>query len=337
MEERTLMNTTSTRTLSALALIAALGLTGCAQGSISGGADTGSDSKASGDLTKATIGLFPSSAVGAIQLGINKGYFEEEGIDLEMLLGQGSAAQLPSLTSGSLEFMLASPTTPLVATTKGLDVKIVSGYAKNRPDIVEDSVAVLVGPKSEIKRAKDLEGKTVSINALGSIGDIGIREAISLDGGDPDKVNFVQLGLNEVAAQLESGEIDAGMAGPPFLQQIVADGGHVVSDFIKESKLGGAELVIVSSGALTEKDPELVDGFTSALDKTLSYAEEHQDKVRALLPQVLGTSKEAADKADFIEWNADLDVDALNQFADLMKKYGLVEERPNIDQTVWSK
>ncbi|MGH3653018.1 ABC transporter substrate-binding protein [Glutamicibacter sp.] len=331
------MNTRSTRKLSAFALIAALSLTGCAQGSISGGADTGSESKDNSGLTKATIGLFPSSAVGAIQLGIDKGYFEEEGIDLEMLLGQGSAAQLPSLTSGSLEFMLASPTTPLVATTKGLDVKIVSGYAQNRPDIVEDSVAVLVGPKSKIKRAKDLEGKTVSINALGSIGDIGIREAISLDGGDPSKVNFVQLGLNEVAAQLESGEIDAGMAGPPFLQQIVAGGGSVISDFIKEAKLGGSELVIVSSGALTEKDPELVEGFVSALDKTLTYAEENQDEVRSLLPEVLGTPKEAAEKTDFIEWNADLDVDALNQFADLMEKYGLVEERPDINQTVWSK
>lgn len=337
MKERTLMNIKTTRKLSAAALIAALSLTGCAQGSISGGANSGSGSKGDSGLTKATIGLFPSSAVGAIQLGINKGFFEEEGIDLEMLLGQGSAAQLPSLTSGSLEFMLASPTTPLVATTKGLDVKIVSGYAMNRPDIVEDSVAVLVGPKSDIQSAKDLEGKTVSINALGSIGDIGIREAISLDGGDPTKVNFVQLGFNEVAAQLESGEIDAGMAGPPFMQQIIANKGKVISDFINVSKLGGAELVIVSSGALTEKDPELVAGFSAALDKTLTYAEENQDEVRMLLPEVLGTSEEAAAKTDFIEWNADLDVDALNQFADLMKKYGLVEERPDIDQTVWSK
>lgn len=322
MKERTLMNLKTTRKLSAAALIAALALTGCAQGSISGGTDSSTGSSSSSGLTKATIGLFPSSAVGAIQLGVNKGYFEEEGIDLELLLGQGSAAQLPSLTSGSLEFMLASPTTPLVATTKGLDVKIVAGYAKNRPDIVEDSVAVLVGPKSDITSAKDLEGKTVSINALGSIGDIGIREAIALDGGDPSKVNFVQLGFNEVAAQLESGEIDAGMAGPPFMQQIVASGGSVISDFINESKLGGAELVIVSSGALAEKDPELVNGFNAALDKTLSYAEEHQDEVRGLLPQVLGTSEEAAAKTDFIEWDAELNVDALNQFADLMKKIG---------------
>lgn len=334
------MNTKTTRMLAAGAAIAAVALTGCASGSISGGASDATSSAGGGtnaNLQDVTIGLFPSSAVGAIQLGINKGYFQEKGINLEMLLGQGSAAQLPSLSSGSLEFMLASPTTPLVANLKGLDVKIVSGYARNRPEMVEDSVAVLVGPDSAIKSAKDLEGKTVSINALGSIGDIGIREAVELDGGDPNKVNFVQLGFNEVSAQLESGDIDAGMAGPPFMQQIVGEGGTVVSDFIHDTKLGGAELVIVSSGALIEKDPELVDGFVAALDKTLDYAEKHQDEVRDLLPSALGTSPEAASKTDFIEWNAELNVDALNQFADLMTKYGIVESRPDIDNTVWTK
>jgi NitT/TauT family transport system substrate-binding protein len=333
------MNTRTVRVLGTGALIGAFALTGCASGSISGGeaaAAPGSDSGNS-ELRDVTIGLFPSSAVGAIQLGIDKGYFEEEGIELEMLLGQGSAAQLPSLSSGSLEFMLASPTTPLVATTQGLDIKIVSGYAHNRPDMVEDSVAVLVGPGSDIKRAKDLEGKTVSINALGSIGEIGIREAVELDGGDPSKVTFVQLGFNEVGAQLESGQIDAGMAGPPFMQQIVADGGTVVSDFIQEAGLGSAELVIASSGALTENDPELVESFVAALDKTLTYAEENQDEVRDLLPAVLGTSAEAAAKTDFIAWDAELDVDALNQFAELMTKHGVLDTRPDVDATVWAK
>ncbi|MFD1210721.1 ABC transporter substrate-binding protein [Arthrobacter sp. GCM10027362] len=333
------MKTTTTRLLSAGALAAALMLSGCASGSISGGNAEAAPSggSANSDLRDVTIGLFPSSAVGAIQLGIDKGYFKEEGINLKMLLGQGSAAQLPALSSGSLEFMLASPTTPLVAAAQGLDVKIVSGYARNRPDMVEDSVAVLVGPGSDIHRAKDLEGKTVSINALGSIGEIGIKEAVERDGGDPGKVTFVQLGFNEVAAQLESGAIDAGMAGPPFMQQIVADGGAVISDFIQKAGLGGAELVIASSGALTKNDPELVEDFTAGLDKTLDYAEKHQDEVRDLLPAALGTSPEAAAKTEFIEWNAELDVDALNQFADLMTKHGVLETRPNVENTVWTK
>lgn len=332
------MNTKTMRLLGAGALLT-LALTGCASGSISGGADGTAAAAPSGnsELRDVSIGLFPSSAVGAIQLGINKGYFEAEGINLELLLGQGSAAQLPSLSSGSLDFMLASPTTPLIATAQGLDLKIVAGYATNRTEIVEDSVAVLVGPDSGIKSARDLEGKTVSINALGSIGEIGIKEAVELDGGDPSKVTFVQLGFNEVGAQLESGQIDAGMAGPPFLQQIVADGGSVISDFIQEAELGGAELVIASSGALTRDDPELIASFAAALEQALTYAEEHQDEVRALLPEVLGTSPEAAEKTDFIAWDAELDVEALEQFAVLMEKHGVVENLPDVESAVWSK
>lgn len=331
------MNTKTTRLLGAGALLT-LALTGCASGSISGGeGNAAAAGSGSSDLRDVTIGLFPSSAVGAIQLGIDKGYFEEEGLNLELLLGQGSAAQLPSLSSGSLDFMLASPTTPLIATAQGLDLKIVSGYATNRPGIVEDSVSVLVGPGSDISSARDLEGKTVSINALGSIGEIGIKEAVELDGGDPGKVTFVQLGFNEVGAQLESGQIDAGMAGPPFMQQIVADGGSVISDFIEEAELGGAELVIASSGALTREDPEVIESFVAALAKTLTYAEEHQDEVRDLLPAVLGTSPEAAAKTDFIAWSAELDVDALKQFADLMEKHGVTEKRPDVESTVWTK
>lgn len=332
------MKTKTMRLLGAGTLLT-LALTGCASGSISGGADDTAAAASSGnsELRDVTIGLFPSSAVGAIQLGINKGYFEAEGINLELLLGQGSAAQLPSLSSGSLDFMLASPTTPLIATAQGLDLKIVSGYAHNRTEIVEDSVAVMVGPDSGIKSARDLEGKTVSINALGSIGEIGIKEAVELDGGDPSAVTFVQLGFNEVGAQLESGQIDAGMAGPPFLQQIVADGGGVISDFIQEAELGGAELVIASSGALTREDPELIASFVAALEQALTYAEEHQDEVRALLPEVLGTSPEAAEKTEFIAWDAELDVDALEQFSILMEKHGVVENLPDVESTVWSK
>lgn len=319
------------RKVSAGAMLSALLLTGC-------GSDTSVDAEnasGQGALREVTLGLFPSSTVGAIQLGIDQGFFEAEGIDLEMLLGQGSTAQLPSLSSGSLEFMMASPTTPLMATTQGLDLKIVAGYGQNREEIVEDSVAVLVGPDSDIQSAKDLEGKVVAINALGSIGDIGIREAIARDGGDPASVTFVQIGFNEVAAQLESGEIDAGMVGPPFMQQILADGGTVISDFIQEADLDGAELVMVSSAALTEDDPELVASFVQALDATLEYAEANQDEVRDLLPEVLDTSPEAAEKTEFLRWSAELDVPALEQFADLMAKYDLVDTRPDIEETVW--
>ncbi|WP_110239437.1 ABC transporter substrate-binding protein [Nocardioides gilvus] len=312
----------------------ALSLVGCSEGSVDGGKNS---SSADGDLRKVKVGLFPSSTVGAFQLGIDKGYFEERGIDLELVLGQSSAAQLPAVNTGSLDFVLASPTTPLVANSKGLDLRIVSGYGENRPEILTDSVAVMVGKDSPIKSAKDLEGKKVAINAVGSIGEIGIKEAVALDGGDPEKVTFIQLGFDQVGAQLGSGQIDAGMAGPPFMQQIQGAGGSIASDFIQEAGLGGSELVMVAGSKLVDEDEALVEDFVDALDETLDYAETHQDEVRDLLPEVIGTDPKVAAKTDFIAWDAELDVEALEKFTTLMTKYGVIDSQPDLAEIVWTK
>lgn len=322
------------KSLAAVAGLAlAASLVGCSEGSVDGG----TDKAASGDLTKVKVGLFPSSAVGAFQLGVEKGYFKDHGLDVEIVLGQSSAAQLPAVNTGSLDFVLASPTTPLVANAKGLDLRIVSGYGRNRPEIVTDSVAVLVGKGSKITSAKDLEGKKVAINAVGSIGEIGIKEAVALDGGDPDKVTFIQLGFDQVGAQLASGQIDAGMAGPPFMQQIQRNGGTVVSDFIQEADLGGAELVMVAGGKLVDSKEKVVEQFVEALAETLDYAEANIDEVRDMLPKAIGTDPEVAKKTDVIGYDAALDVAALEQFATLMDKYDVLTKKPDLDKIVWTR
>ncbi|MCA1983082.1 ABC transporter substrate-binding protein [Nocardioides nematodiphilus] len=326
------------KTLAAVAatgVALSLSLTACGGGSVDGGKAAADNSGSK--LTHVKIGLFPSSAVGAFQLGIDKGFFKEHGIDLELVMGQSSAAQLPAVNSGSLDFVLSSPTTPLVADSKGLDLKIVAGYAKNNPSIVTDSVAVMVGKGSPIKSAKDLVGKKVAINALGSIGEIGIKQAVELDGGDPSKVTFVQLGFDQVAAQLASGQIDAGMAGPPFMQQIMGAGGAVASDFIQKAGLGGAELVIVAGGKTVAAKPDMVSNFDAALDETLTYAQGHVDEVRAELPKVIGTDPAVAAKTDFINWDEHLDTAALAQFGTLLKKFGIIQQEPDLSKLVWTK
>lgn len=321
----------------AVAGAAMLGLTACASGSVSGGNPAPTSSAGAGGsaaLTKVTVGLWPSSAVAAFELGKQEGIFAKHGVDLEIVLGQGSAAHLPAVSSGAMDFMVASPITPLTATQRGLDVKIVSGYARNNPDVADDST-VVVSKKEDIKRPKDLAGKRVSINALGSIGEIGIKEAVELDGGDPNTIEFVQLGLNEVAAQLDGGQIDAGMTGMPFTQAIVASGGHLVSDFIKEAGLGNAELVVVGGGKTLADKPEVTKNFVAALAEALPYANANQDKVRALLPAMLGTKPEVAEKLVFMDWNADLDEAAIGRFADLMAKFKIVDAKPDVAQAVW--
>lgn len=313
-------------------------LAGCSGGSISGGSPAPTPDTTAGSAagTKVTVGLFPSGAIAALELGKQKGFFTKHGLDVEFQLGQGSSAQLPAVSSGTMDFMIASPTTPLVAVTRGLDVKIVSGYTQNNPDAIDDST-VVVAKDPAITRASDLTGKRVAVNALGSVGEIGIRAAVDKDGGDSTTIKFVQLGFNDVAAQLDAGQIDAGMTVVPFIRQITDDGGRVVSDFIEETELGKAELVIVGGGALLKDRPQVAEAFVAALDEALPYANEHPDEVRALLPELLGTPEDVASKIVFMNWSTALDEPSITRFSDLMVKYGLVEAGPKLEDVLWRR
>ncbi|RAN79187.1 hypothetical protein B5P43_14735 [Bacillus sp. SRB_336] len=329
------MNIKTTRAAAVGAMALALTLTGCASGSVDGSGSTAPASGSAG-LTKVNYGLFPSSTVAALQVAIDKGYFKKEGIDLKLVVGAGSsAAQLPALTTGQLDFMLASPVTALTASTQGLDVRIVDGFTQNDPSTVEDSTAVVVGAGSSIKRARDLAGKKVSVNALGGIGEIGIRAAVARDGGDPSKITFVQLSFPEVAAQLEAGHIDAGMAGSPFMQQVMAKGGRVVSDFIHDTGLGKNELVTIAGGKVVNGDPELVKRFDAAMDAALPFLAKNNDLVRAAMPAALGTAPAAAEKTKLSLYNAAISEPTIQLFADLLVKYDIVSTKPDVDKVIW--
>ncbi len=328
------MKSFTSRVLAVGALGLALVLSGCSNGSVSGG--TTDNGSANSTLTHVTLGLFPSSALAAFQVAIDQGFFKDQGLDLELVVGQGSAAQLPALSSGSLDFMLTSPITPLLANTQGLDVKIISGYARNNPDVVDDSTVVVAGKDSPIHSAKDLAGKTVSVNALGSVGEMGIKEAVEKDGGDPSTIKFVQLGLSEVPAQVAAGQIDAGMTGSPFIQQVLDKGGRVVSDFITAAGLGESELVIAASGNLTTKDPARVKSFVAALDKALPYLNEHHQAIIDMMPKVLGIPAAVAAKSEFMIWDPTVHQAALGTFATLMVKFDIVKKQPDVNATVWA-
>lgn len=305
----------------------ALALSACGGGSVDGNDDNTGGQTGNGGLTEVRYGIFPSNTVGAFEVAKDEGIFEKHGIDLELVVGAGSsAAQLPALTTGDLDFMLASPVTPITAAERGLDIKIVSGVTQNDPEIVEESTVVVTGPSSDIKTAKDLAGKTVSVNALGGVGEIGIRAAVENDGGDPDSVTFVQLSFPEVAAQLESGQIDAGMAGSPFIQQVTSQGGSVVSDFIPEAGLSKNELVSIASGKLVNENPELVERFNDAMTEATAYLNEHEDEIRKALPEAVGADPKVAEKAQFSIYSTEIDPKTIQTFADLMQKYEVTKE-----------
>ncbi|NKX52175.1 ABC transporter substrate-binding protein, partial [Arthrobacter deserti] len=146
------------RALTALvAAASALALSACGGGSPSGsGAAPAETAAGDGSLTRISVGVIPIVDTAPIWLGEAKGFFKEEGLDLDIQTASGGAAIVPGVVSGSSDFAFSNLISVMVAKDKGLDLQFVANGASSTGDPKKDVGAVVVPADSDIKSAKDL-------------------------------------------------------------------------------------------------------------------------------------------------------------------------------------
>src|SRR5690625_2065849 len=132
--------------------------------------ENGEEAPESDELTEIMMGVLPISPSAALQLGVDEGIFEEHGFDVTLESGQGGAALLPAVVSGQMEFAISNPLSIMLARGEGLDVRMVTGYSHALPDGV-DINSIMAMSDSGISGPADLEGKTVAVNTLRTMGE----------------------------------------------------------------------------------------------------------------------------------------------------------------------
>ena len=90
-------------------------------------------------------------------LGKDKGFYEAEGIDLEIQEGRGSGVSVQAVAAGSATFGYVDVPTMIRAATKGAPVKAVGVALQVSP------MAVIGHSDKNIKTPKDIVGKTVAM------------------------------------------------------------------------------------------------------------------------------------------------------------------------------
>ncbi|GLJ62460.1 exported protein [Microbacterium barkeri] len=133
------------------------------------------------------------------------GYFEEEGIRLEIVHTTDTTAIIQGISSGNLEIGSTPPEPLLQAIENGGDVAFVYNYIRQQTG----SIAALA--KGPIRSLEDLEGGAIGQSALGSSNLLlsnGILSSVGLE-EDVDFTN-VAVGTGAAALQaLETGQVDA--------------------------------------------------------------------------------------------------------------------------------
>jgi NitT/TauT family transport system substrate-binding protein len=311
-------------------MVAALAAATLALAACGGDGSAGGDDK-KGGVQKVSIGMLPIAPTGALQVGIDKGFFKEEGIELSIDLAQGGAALVPGVMSGDPQFASSNPVSLLTARNAGLDVRIVSHWSSDLKPPKKGINGVVSAAGSGIKSPADLAGHKVAINTLRSMGDLTIREAVRKDGGDPNDVDFVELAFPNMPAALEAGNVDAVWVPEPFLSGLVAGGSTLVGYTSQSAVPGMPTQYIFTSGRLVKSDPELVKSMTAALDKTLAYADEHPDEVKAATTRITKIPAAALKNAGMEAFGTDLRKEELARVGELMQKEGWIDSKPDLD------
>ena len=204
---------------------------------------------------------------------MDKGYFREEGLNIEVIRAPGGVAT-PGLLSGQFQFS-SSASSAVSAAVRGGPLKIV--YTNlSRPSYT------LVSIKPDITSAKELVGKKIAINSFGDTGHLATILYLKKMGVNPSSVLFIAVGRNEVRfPALKTGAIDAAPLVPRDMV-VIKDQKHVVlADLGKEIQLVWNG-VAVSNKLLTE-NPQLVERFLRGLAKGREFARRYKDETITLI------------------------------------------------------
>jgi NitT/TauT family transport system substrate-binding protein len=144
--------------------------------------------------------LVPNSVM---DMALELGYFEKEGVEVELVRVQQTPSAVAALQAGEGEMANISVDAALqLVAREQMDLKAVVSPNKSLP--------FLIAGKEEIASLADLEGRSFGVGRIGSLDHTLSSKVLLSEGVDPEGLEFVNIGQPNVRAQaLAAGQIDA--------------------------------------------------------------------------------------------------------------------------------
>jgi NitT/TauT family transport system substrate-binding protein len=282
-----------TRVLGAVVAVAAMALSaGCTKDD---GEPAGSGSTTSTQKVTYLTGASILGREAFVYVAIDKGYFKQAGLEVEVQAGKGTNANLTLLQSGKVDFAALDITASLIEYGKGTfkDFTIINAIQQRNLQCI----MALEG--SGIESPKDLAGKKIAY-LPGGVAKQLFPAYAKLAGIDESKIQWVNIPLEQHPQNLAQGTVDAATqfaVGRPGIEKAAQGKKAVVlpyTDFLTD--LYGVGVGITKKTATDS--PDKVRRFNEALLKGLRDAIENPSeagkiyaKYQKIQPEVVATAE----------------------------------------------
>ena len=227
-------------------------------------------------------------AVLAFSTSRDKGYYRDEGLEVELILMSAPIASR-ALLSGDVE----------VATVGGAGLPpVLSGAPLRFVFTTYNRPMFWLFGKSEIRSVKELKGKRVGVSGIGSGPDSLLRETLRRNGLEGGRdVAVLSLGvMPTIYSGLQSGVVDAAVLSPPFTFRAEESGFRELIAFTKQDlvELQGSILV---REVFLQADSVTVEKFIRATYKGFLYIKQNRAGTIPILGRYLQVKEDLAAKA----------------------------------------
>ena len=241
------------------------------------GGCTKKTSEGTKDLTKVRLNEVVRSVFYApMYAAINNGYFQEEGIEIDLSTGQGADKTMQQVLSKNADIGFAGPEQVVYINNQGRD-----DYPILFASLTQKDGSFLVSRTDEKDfKWESLKGKTVIGGRPGGVPQMTLEYVLKNHGLQPGTdVQFVtNLDFTATAAAFKSGTGNYVALFEPTATVLEKDGGgYIVSSIGKEAG-SIAYTAFFATKSYIDENPETVQSFTNAIYKGQLWVSSHSDE-----------------------------------------------------------
>ncbi|HEY3918052.1 MAG TPA: ABC transporter substrate-binding protein [Stellaceae bacterium] len=281
--------------------------------------------RAAGAAEKLTLLYAPTTGLTPSYIAKDHGFFEKHGLDVDLVLLTNQGAVISALVGGSAQIVTPSALAVIQASDQGIDSVFVASSSMS-PSKSRSGIFVKNG--SGIHSAQDLVGKKIGVPSLNTLIHVIARRWLELNGVDYNKVNFAEIGFQQMFDALNAGIVDGVSAIDPYygkLEQI----GYVVGNPDASLPKNTLTSVYAAMRDWTDSHKDTVAAFRQSLQDAIDYINSHDAEARAAIVKYTKQPPAVVADTPMPELQVTVHPEQVRFFIDLARHQGLIKSSPD--------
>ena len=282
-------------------------------------------------VCEVTHSVFYAPQYAAMHLG----FFEEEGIEVELTNGGGADKVMAAVLSGDMDIGFAGPEACIYVYNEGRD-----DYPKVFAQVTKRDGSFLIGrEENEDFQWEDVKGKVVIPGRKGGVPYMTLCHVLRKNGVDPESDTTLDdsIQFDLMAGAFSAGNADFVTLFEPTASAVVAEGkGYYMTSVGAEAGEIPYTAYFASQSFMAE-NAEVVQGFTNALAKGLQWVEEHS--AEEVAARIAPSFPDSGEEDLAVALQSYKDIDAWNETPVMkeeafMKLQQVMQEAGELEETV---